>query len=153
MKISLNIQIDKFVHRSDLETIILESFPSEKLSYTVINLYSQELLNLTIAKLTTSTKTSNTLKTSVKELRAITMCRTYTPDCQYDNSIIELFANVYCPNTMCSGNFCKHEKTVQSLERSDHQCLQDQSMCQVRNFPFEEQINSFFLMCGQGIYI
>ena len=37
--ISLNIQIDKFVYRSDLETTFLAYFPSKMLKYTAINLF------------------------------------------------------------------------------------------------------------------
>ena len=41
--ISLNIQIDKFVYRSDLETTIRAYFPSKSLNYTVMNLFLQKL--------------------------------------------------------------------------------------------------------------
>ena len=46
-----------------------------------------------------------------------------------------------------------HKKTFQSLGRSDYQCPQCASVCQVRNIPFEEQINSFFLSLSPGVYI
>ena len=81
------------------------------------------------------------------------MCSAFTPDCGYDNSTIILIGNVYCPNTKCSGRPCLHEKTFQSLGRSDYQCPQCGSVCQVRNIPFEDQRNSFFLSLGQGVYI
>ena len=45
------------------------------------------------------------------------------------------------------------QKTFQSLGRSDYQCPQCGSVCQVRNFSFEDQTKSFFLSPGQGIYI
>ena len=61
--------------------------------------------------------------------------------------------DVYCPNTKCSGRLCLHRKTFQSLGRSDYQCPQCGSVCQVRNILFEEQTNSFFLSLGQGVYI
>ena len=86
-------------------------------------------------------------------LRAITKCRTFTPNFGYDNSTIILIGNVYCPNTKCLGKLCLHKKTFQSLGRSDYQCPQCTSGCQVRNIPFEEQTNSFFLSLGQGVYI
>ena len=63
------------------------------------------------------------------------MCCTFNPDCRYDNS------------------FNVHKNTFQSLERSDYQCPQVESMCQVRNFPSEQQTVSFFLKSDQGIYI
>ena len=44
-------------------------------------------------------------------------------------------------------------KTIQSLGRSDYQRSQCGSVCQVRNFPFEDQTNSFFLSLVQGVYI
>ena len=78
------------------------------------------------------------------------MCST---DCAYDNSTIILIGDVYCPNIKCSGRLCLHKKTFESLGRSDYQCPQCGSVCQVRNIPFENQINSFFLSLGQGVYI
>ena len=81
------------------------------------------------------------------------MCSTLTPDCGYDNSAIILIGDVYCPNTKCWGTLCLHKKTFQSLGRSDYQCPQCASVCQVRNIPFEDQTNSFFLSLGQGVHI
>ena len=54
---------------------------------------------------------------------------------------------------MCLGNLCLHKKTFQSLGRSEYQCPQCGSVCQVRNIPFEDQIKSFSLSLGQGVYI
>ena len=149
---SLYIQIDKFVYHSHLETTILAYFPSKSLNYTAINLFLQKLSTLTIVKFNISTRTDNTLQTSVKYLAAITMCSAFTTDCGFDNSTIILIGDVYCPNTLCSGKLC-HKKTFQSLGRSDYQCPQCESVCQVRNIPFEDQTNSFFLSLGQGVYI
>ena len=50
-------------------------------------------------------------------------------------------------------NFACTKKTFQSLGRSDYQCPQCASVCQVRNIPFEDQTNSFFLSFRQGVYI
>ena len=74
-------------------------------------------------------------------------------DCGYDNSTIILIGDMYCPNTKCLGKLCLHEKTFQSLGRSDYQCPQCGSVRQVRNIPFEDQTNSFFLSLGPGVYI
>ena len=71
--ISLNIQVDIFVYPSDLETTLLAYLPSNKLNYVAINLFIQQLSDLTIANFKTSTRTDITLKTSVKSLREITM--------------------------------------------------------------------------------
>ena len=46
-----------------------------------------------------------------------------------------------------------HKKTFQSLGRSDYQCSQCASVCQVRNIPFEDQTKSFFVSLVQGVYI
>ena len=81
------------------------------------------------------------------------MCSAFTPDCGYNNSTIILIRDVYCPNTKCSGKPCLHKKTFQSLGRSDYQCPQCASVCQVRNIPFEDQTNSFFLSLGPGVYV
>ena len=63
IKISLNFQINKFVNRSILEATTLAPFPSKILSYSVMNLYLQNLSTLTIAKSTISAKTDITLQT------------------------------------------------------------------------------------------
>ena len=68
------------------------------------------------------------------------MCST---DCAYDNSVIINIGDVYCPNTKFLGKLCLHKKIFQTLGRSDYQCPQCGSVFQVRNIPFEEQINSF----------
>ena len=66
-------------------------------------------------KFTISTKTDNTLQTSVKKLRAITMCSAITPDCGYDNGTIVLIGDVYCPNTKCLGKLCPHKRLFSLL--------------------------------------
>ena len=141
--ISLNTQMDKFVYRFDLETTILAYFPSKSLNYKAINLSLQKLSTLTIAKFTISTRTYFTLQTSVKYLRAIPMCSSFTRGCGYDNSTYFLLGDVNFPNTNCSGKLCMHKKTFQSLGRSDCQCPQRASVCQVRNIFFEDQTHSF----------
>ena len=78
------------------------------------------------------------------------MCNAFTPDRGYDNSTIIFIGDVYCPNTKCSGKFCKHKKSFQSLGRSDYKCA---SVCQMRNIPFEHQTNSFSLSLCQRVYI
>ena len=78
------------------------------------------------------------------------MCST---DCGYDNGAIIIIGDVYCPNTKCLGKLCLHKKTFQSLGRSDYQCPQCASVCQVRDIPFEDQTYSFFLSLGAGVYI
>ena len=122
--ISLNIPIDKIVYHSDLETTILVYFPSKSLNYTAINLILQKLSTLTIVKFTFSTRNDITLQTSVKQLRVITMCSAFTPECGYDVSLIVFIGDVFCPNTKCSGTLCLHKKTFQSPGRSDYQCPQ-----------------------------
>ena len=74
-------------------------------------------------------------------------------DCAYDNSAIIIIRDVSCPKTKCLGTLCLHKKTFQSLGRSDYQCPQCASVCQVRNIPFEDQTISFFLSFGAGVYI
>ena len=74
-------------------------------------------------------------------------------DCGHDNSTMIFIGDVFCPNTKCLGKLCLHKKTFQFLGRSDYQFPQCGSVCQVRNIPFEEQINSFFLSLVQGVYV
>ena len=81
------------------------------------------------------------------------MCSAFTPDCGYENSAIILIVDVYCPNIKSLRKLCLHKKTFQYLGRSDYQCPQCGSVFQVRNIPFEEETNSFFLSLGQGVYI
>ena len=119
----------------------------------MIKPFLQKLSTWVTAKSNISTRIDFLLLTSVTFLRAITICCTFTPDCGFDKSTITLNGDVYCPNAKCLGKLCLHKKTFQCLGRSDYQCPQCGSVCQVRNFPFEEQINSFFLSLGQGVYI
>ena len=126
------------------------SFPSKNLNITVINSFLQKLSTWVTAKSNISTRINFLLPTTVTIFRAITMCST---DCAYDNSAIIITGDVYCPNTKCLGNICLHKKTFQSLGRSDYQRSQSGSVCQVRNFPFEDQTNSFFLSFGAEVYI
>ena len=86
-------------------------------------------------------------------LTAITMCSAFTPDCGYDNSATILIGDVYCPITKSLGKLCLHRKTFKSLGRSDYQCPQCGTVCEVRNIPFEEQTNCLFLSLDQGVYI
>ena len=51
-----------------------------------------------------------------------------------------------CVNFACT-------KTFLSLGRSDYECPQGASVCQVRNIPFEVKTNSFFLSLVQKVYI
>ena len=131
----------------------LASFPSKSLNNTEINSFFQKLSTWVPAKSNISTRIDFLLLTSVTFLRAITMCIAFTPDCGFDNNTIILIRDVYCPNTKCLGRLCLHKKTFESLGRSDYQCPQCGSVCQVRNIPFEEPTNSFFLSLGQGVYI
>ena len=78
------------------------------------------------------------------------MCSAFTPNCGYDNSAIVLIGDVYCPNTKCLGKLCLNKKFFQPLGRSDYQCPQCRSVCQVRNISFEVQRNSFFCRLKQG---
>ena len=81
------------------------------------------------------------------------MCSAFTPDCRYDNSFINFFGNVSCPNTIFPDKLCVHRKGFQSLGTSYHQCPNFTSLCQVRNIPFEGQTYSFYLKFGQGVHI
>ena len=94
-------------------------FSIKKLNYTAIDLFLQNSLTLTIAKFTISTRTDITLQTSVKYLKAITMCSAFTLDCGYDNSTIIFIGDMYCAKTKCSGKLCLHKKTFQSLGRTN----------------------------------
>ena len=128
-------------------------FSIKSLNITVINSFLQKLSTWVTAKSNISTRIDFLLITSVTFLRAITMCSAFTPDCGYDNSTIILIGDVYCPNTNCLGKVCVHKKTFQSFGRTDYQCPQRGSVCQVCNIPVEDQTNFIFLSLGQGVYI
>ena len=112
-----------------------------------------EVVNMSYREIKHLYKNRFLVLTSVTFLRAITMCSAITPNCGYDNSTTVLIGDVYCPNTKCLGKLCVQKKTLESLGGSDYQCPQCASVCQVRNIPFEDQTNSFFLSLGQGVYI
>ena len=119
----------------------------------MINSFLQKLSTWVTSKSNISTRIDFSLLTSVTFLRAIAMWSAFTPDCGYDNSTIILIGDVYCPKTKCSGKLCLHKKTFQSLSRSDYQCPQGASVCQVRIIFFEDQTKSFSISFGQGVYI
>ena len=129
------------------------SLPSKCLNIRVMNSFLQKLSTWVTAKSSTSTRIDFLLLTSVTFLGATTMCSAFTPDCGYDKSTIILIGDVDGPNRKCSGKPCLHKKTFESLGRSNHQCPQCASVCQVRNIPFDDQIKSFFLSSGRGAYI
>ena len=66
---------------------------------------------------------------------------------------IKIIWKKYCSNIMCLDLLWVHKKTFQSLSRSDYQCPQCASVCQVRNISFGDQTISFFLSFGQRVYI
>ena len=72
------------------------------------------------------------------------MCSVFTPDRGYDNINIIVSGDVYYLNTKCSGKLCLHKETFQALGRSDYQCPQCASVCQVRKILFEDQTNCLF---------
>ena len=53
---------------------------------------------------------------------------------------------------MCSYILHVHKKKFQSFSRSNYQCHQSESTCQVTNIPFEERTNSFLYKFGRKIY-
>ena len=126
------------------------SFSSKSLNITVINSFLQKLSTWVTAKSNISTRIDFLLSTSVTFFSAITMCST---DCAYDNSAIIIIGDVNCPNTKCLRKLCLHKETFPSLGRSDYQCPQCASVCQVRNILFEDQTNSSFLSFSAGVYI
>ena len=151
-KIYLSIEADKFDYRFGLKGKRLASFQSKYLNNTVINSFLQKLSTCVTAESNICTRIDFLLLSSVTFLRAITICSAFTADCAYDNSTIILIRDVYCPNTKFWGKLCLHKKTFRSLGRSDYQCPQCASVCQVRNIPFEDQTNSFFLVvCSWGL--
>ena len=150
MKINLNFQTDILLYRSDLKRTILAFFLSKKLSYTVISSYLQKLSTLIIAKFTTCGKTDFKLLTSVKQLRAFTMCSAIIPDSRYDDGIFKLSEKVFSPNTMCLDIICVHKMASKSISRCDCRGPQCSSTWHVLNLPFAEQTNSFFLEFAQG---
>ena len=150
--ISLNIQIDKFFYRSDLETTILEYFLSKSLNYSAIILFLQKFSTLTIAKFNISARTEITLQTIVKKMRAITMCSAFTLIVGMTMTLLFSLRTCYVHIQSVLVNFACTED-FQFLGRSEYRCSQCASACQVHIFPFEDQTNSFLLSLGQGVYI
>ena len=138
----LNIQIEKLVDRSDLETTFLVSFLSKILVYTAISLLLEKLSTLIIAKFTTWTKSDITLQTKT---RSITMCSVFTPDSRFDNSF---FKDIVFEHTLRA-----EIMTFESLNRNKNFCSQCKSLCQVSNFPIEEQTKWIFLKFAREICV
>ena len=117
----------------------------------MINSFLQKLSTWVTVKSNTSTWIAFILPKSVSFLRTMKMCSAFTPDCGYDNSTIILIGDVYCPNTNCSGKLCLHKNTFQSLSKSDYQCLQWASVCQVRNFFWRSDDFLFLVAWSRGL--
>ena len=100
-KITVIIQKDNFVYPSVLETANLTLFPSKTWKCAAIIQYLQNLS--TIAKFMNLRRTNVRLQTVVKLLRAIAICSIFNPECQYDQSLVNLIENVFCRKKMCSG--------------------------------------------------
>ena len=150
--ISLNIQRDKFVYRSVLETTIRWSFSSQSMKYPAINWLLQNLSTLTIAKVTISTRTNITSQqvwNNWQQLR----CVPHSPLFVGMTVAVIISLRTCFARIQCSGKLCLHKITFQSFGGSDYQCPLCVSMCQVRNFPSEHQINSVFLSFVQGVHI
>ena len=113
----MNSQTDELVSRSDLKTASLPSFAAKRLKSTVINSYLQKSVNLSdhenhhfYRKKSVANKWGKT--------RAFTVCKSLSPEYRYDNCNFN-----FNGNQMCSGKFCVHKKSFQSLDRSTYQCL------------------------------
>ena len=142
-KVSLNIHTDKIVYRPALETTILVSFPVKISSYAVINLLFSKLSNLSVAKVSISTKTAITLQTSVKKLRAFTMCSAFSPDCGYDNSTFNLIGDVFCPKKSvrvkfaCTKGLFKRSAEAFINVRNEHLCARcPKLLLKIKQIPF-----------------
>ena len=103
VNISKDVQIDKLVYRSDLETTNLASFPSKSFSYTVISSFLRNLSILTVAKFATSTRTDITLQTSMKWMRA--MCCTFNLNVSTIIAILSLMGLSIVRTECVLGNF------------------------------------------------
>ena len=115
-------------------------FSIKKLNNTVINSFLQKLSTWVTAKSNISTRIDFLLLTSVTFLRAITICSAFTPDCEYDNSTIILIGDVYCPNTKCLGELCKHKRLLN---------LSAEAIINGRNARLYERCAIFFLKTKQ----
>ena len=49
-------------------------------------------------------------------------------------------------------DFAGTRRLFNLLAEANHECAQCGSVCHVRNIPFEDHRNSFFLSLGQGVY-
>ena len=110
IKISLNIQIDIFIYRYVLGTIIFALFPTKCLNYMVIKYYSEQVQNLNHRDIHHLDQTDFTLGTTVKNLGVVTMCSTINPKGRHNNSLNRFSRNVYCPNETFKGKTLRAQK-------------------------------------------
>ena len=112
---------------------------------------------LIIAQLTTFTKTDFTLQVSVKKIKNSEQLQCVVHAHLFlDMTIVLSNFLGTCfvgTNTKCLGLLCAHKDTFQSLDSSDYQGFWCESQCQVRNLPFEQHSNSFFLKFDRGINV
>ena len=78
-------------------------FSVEKFELHSIQFIVTKASVLTIAKFTISLRTNFALLWILKQLRANTMCSTFTPDCRYGISLTKTVGSFHHPNEMFSG--------------------------------------------------
>ena len=111
----------------------------------MINSFLQKLSTWVTAKSNISTRIDFLLLTSVIIFRATTMCST---DSAYENSIIIIIGDVYCPT-------CRNEKCVYISTKkmnSFYYCKKCKACCLVLNFPFKVQKPTIMLFGGDGTH-
>ena len=120
---------------SDLETTILASSSSKSLNYTVINLSLVKLPILTIGKFTTSTRNDKRFKKMWKYWEHLRCVAPSFLIVAMTIAILKFLGTYIVRIQRVRVKFACIKRVLYSLERSDYQCLQCESLYQVRNVP------------------
>ena len=81
------------------------------------------------------------------------MCSTFTPDSGYDSALLFLLETCFVQIQSVLVNFVCTKRLFNLLAEAIINVRNVGLFCQVRNIPFEDQTNSFFLSFGAGVYI
>ena len=118
IKISLIIQSNKLNYRSVSRARKFACFPSKRLNKTVTNSSIHKLSTLTIAKLTTYTKTDIKLHIRVKHLKTFMVSSKFDSDCFPDKSNIHYLKTCIVRTRSFQGNLaCSKRHLMISTEK------------------------------------
>ena len=107
--ISLTIQIDIIVSRSNLITTNLASFSIKKFTLRGNQIILKKIVKLNHRENRYLYKNRHCIANNCEKMKAITTCTAFALDSRCNKSNNKLIVNVYWPNTLCLDLICLHK--------------------------------------------